>query len=210
MLRRLLGQLEGPDFVVPSFDVMESYGTIRNIKPRFSPKTGKFLGINYRTDPFKPFKEIIVKGNKGILRYTKNKALQPLLNDFGEEVVRSSEMYQEMSNGIIDSEMKWDTYIDGLNIDRGNPQGWVEGKREKDRVRQEIKREYLTQIEAGMDELFPKLLNEFETLKVSERNGVPYTGYIQNIMRPISHMTWYQEKDIPEDVYDREVAVMEE
>ena len=41
MLSRLLGQLEGPNFVIPSFDVMKSYGTIRDIKPMFSPKTGK-------------------------------------------------------------------------------------------------------------------------------------------------------------------------
>ena len=59
MLSRLLEQLERPNFVVPSFDVMESYGTIRDIKPRFSPKTGRFLGIDYRTDPFKPFKKIL-------------------------------------------------------------------------------------------------------------------------------------------------------
>ena len=73
MLSRLLGQLEGPNFVVPSFDVMESYGTIRDIKPRFSPKTGRFLGIDYQTDPFKPFKRIIVYGKGGILRYTRDK-----------------------------------------------------------------------------------------------------------------------------------------
>ena len=164
MLSRLLGQLEGPDFVVPSFDVMESYGTIRNIKPRFSPKTGRFLGIDYRIGPReggKPFKKIIVFGKGGILRYTKNKTLQPLLDDFRAELMRSSEIYQEISNGIIDSEMKWDGFLDALGIDRSTPEGWVKAKREKDRVRAEIKREYLTQIEAGMDELFPKLLNEF-------------------------------------------------
>ena len=59
-----------------------------------------------------------------------------------------------------------------------------------------------------MDELFPKLLNELEALKVPDRNGVPYTDYIQNIMRPISHMTWFNERDVCEDVYDREVSVM--
>ena len=83
-----------------------------------------------------------------------------------------------MLKGIIDSEMKWDGYLDALNIDRGTPEVWVRAKKEKDRVRVEIKTEYLTQIEAGMDELFQKLLNAFETLKVPERNGVPYTGYI--------------------------------
>ena len=57
MLSRLLGQLEGPNFVIPSYDVMESYGTIRGIKPRFSPKTGRFLGIDYRMNPFSPFKK---------------------------------------------------------------------------------------------------------------------------------------------------------
>ena len=61
-----------------------------------------------------------------------------------------------------------------------------------------------------MDELFPKLLNECETLKVPNRNGVPYTGYIQNIMRPISHMTWFNERDVLDDVYEREISVMEE
>ena len=96
MLSRLLGQLEGPGFVVPSFDVMESYGTIRDIKLRFSPKSGRFLGISYRTDPFKAFKEIIVLGKGGILRYTRNKTLQPLLNEFREELMRSSEIYQEI------------------------------------------------------------------------------------------------------------------
>ena len=83
-------------------------------------------------------------GKGGILRFTKDATLQPLLQDFRDEVMRSSEIYQEMSNGIIDSEMKWDGYLDGLGIDRGTPEGWVEGKRVKDRVRAEIKREYLT------------------------------------------------------------------
>ena len=36
MLSRLLGQLEGPNFVVPSFDVLEGYGLLRKIRPRFS------------------------------------------------------------------------------------------------------------------------------------------------------------------------------
>ena len=73
MLSRLLVQLEGPNFVVPSFDVMEGYGLLRKIKPRFSQKTGRFLEIDYKTDSYKPFKEIIVYGKRGILRNTDNK-----------------------------------------------------------------------------------------------------------------------------------------
>ena len=115
-----------------------------------------------------------------------------------------------IADGIIDNEMRWDGYLEGLQIDTGNPEGWVEGKKEKDRIRAEINREYLTQIETGMDQPFPKLLNEFETLKVSDRNGVPYPDYIQNIMRPISHMTWFKEKSVPNEVYEREISVMEE
>ena len=66
MLSRLLGQLEGPDFVVPSFDVMEGYGLLRKIRPRFSQKSGRFLGIDYKMDPYKPFKEIIVFGKREV------------------------------------------------------------------------------------------------------------------------------------------------
>ena len=208
MLSRLLRQLEGPNFVIPSFDVMERYGTIMNIKPRFSPKTGRFLGISYRTGPYKLFKRIIVYGKGGILRYTDEQSLQPLLRDFRKELADSSEIYKEISSGVIDSEMKWDGYLDALNIDRGTPEGWVEAKKEKEKVRREIMGEYLTQLEAGIDELFPKLLKEFETLKVSDRNGVPYTNYIEN-MRPISHMAWYGEENVPDDVYDRELEIME-
>ena len=209
MLSRLLGQLEGPNFVVPSFDVMESHGIIRSIKPRFSPKTGNFLGIDYRMGPFKPFKKVIVYGKGGILRYTEDISLRPLLNDFRAEIMKSSELYQEVSSGIIDSEMNWDGYLDALGINRGTPEGWVKAKNEKDRTRREIMGEYLTQLEDGMGELFPKLLKEFETLKVPERNGVPYHEFIENIMRPIYQFDWYKEENVPEDVYNREIEIME-
>ena len=210
MLSRLLGQLEGPNFIIPSFDVMESYGTIRNIKPRFSQKTGRFLGISYRTGPYKLFKKIIVYGKGGILRYTEEQSLQTILEDFREEINNSSKIYQEISSGIIDSEMNWDGYLDGLGIDRGTPEGWVRAKNEKEGVRRKILGEYLTQLDNGMDELFPKLLKEFETLKVPEKNGVPYANFIENVMRPISRMAWYREKNVPDDVYDRELGVMDE
>ena len=210
MLSHLLRQLEGPNFIVPSFDVMESYGAIRDMKPRFSHKTGRFLGIDYRTNTFKPFKRIIVYGKGGILRYTEDVKLKPLIDDFRNEIVRSSKIYQEMLNGIIDKEMKWDGYLDALNIDRGTPEGWVKAKNEKDRVRREIKDEYFTQIEAGIDELFPKLLKEFDTFKVPDRNGAPYVNYIENIMRPISHLDWYKDEEVPDDVYDKQIGIMEE
>ena len=209
MLSRLLGQLEGPNFVVPNFDVLEGYGLLRKIRPTFSPKSGRFLGIDYKIDPFKPFREVIVFGKRGILRYTKNQDLQPLLDDFRAEVRNSSEAYQEYSAGIIDSEMNLDGYLDTLNIDRGTPEGWVKAKNEKDRIRREIMGEYLTQLEAGIDELFSKLLKEFDTLKVAERNGAPYAEYIENIMRPISHFDWYRDENVPEDIYDKEVEGME-
>ena len=209
MLSRLLKQLEGPNFVVPSFDVLEGYGLLRKIRPRFSPKSGRFLGIDYKMVEYKDFREIIVYGKGGILRYTKNQDLLPLLKDFRAEIRNSSEAYQEISAGIIDSGMNWDGYLDALNIDRGTPEGWVKAKNEKDRVRIEILGEYLTQFEAGIDELFPKLLREFDTLKVPERNGAPYAEYIENIMRPISHMDWYKNDNVPGDVYDKEIEGME-
>ena len=106
--------------------------------------------------------------------------------------------------------MNWDGYFDVVNIDSRTPEGWVKAKKEKDRVRREVMGEYLTQLEAGMDELFPKLLKEFETLKVPDRNGVPYTNFIENVMRPISRMAWYREENVPDDVYDRELEVMDE
>ena len=127
-------------------------------------------------------------GKGGVLRYTTDRTLKQLLDDFREEIIRSSKIYQEMSNGIIDKEMQWNGYLDALNIDRGTPEDWVKAKNEKDIVRREIKDEYFTQIEAGIDELFPKLLKEFDTLKVPDRNGAPYTNYNENIMRPISHL----------------------
>ena len=160
--------------------------------------------------PYKEFQKIIVLKGKNTFGYTTDKTLQPLLVDFRYEVELSSKIYQEMSSGIIDKEMQWDGYLDALNINQGTPEGWLRAKNEKDRVRREIKREYLKQIKAGIDELFPKLLKEFDTLKVPERNGVPYPNYIENIMRPISHMTWYREEEIPKNIYDGEVEVMKE
>lgn len=73
LLSRILPQLdllEGPDFLAPSYDVMEGKGIIQSIKPRFSPKTNNFLGFDYRINPYKPFKKIIVKENSesGTLR----------------------------------------------------------------------------------------------------------------------------------------------
>ena len=62
MLTQILPQLEGANLVIPSYDVFDGNGIIRDIKPRFSPKTGNFVGFDYRQDPFKTFKRIIVRG----------------------------------------------------------------------------------------------------------------------------------------------------
>ena len=131
MLTLFLPQLEGANLVVPSYDVLEGNGIIRDIKPRFSPKTGNFNGFDYRSDPFKAFKKIIVRerGKDGNLRYTGDKSLQPVLKDFSDKLMGARELYNKIADGIIDSEMKWDGYLEGLQIGTSRPEGVIKAKK---------------------------------------------------------------------------------
>ena len=175
LLSRILPDFEGSDFVVPSYDVMEGHGIIQSIKPRFSPKTNNFNGFEYRKDPFKPFKKIIVRDKSGGLRYTGDKTPKPILDDFREELNVARNVYEELATRIIDAEMKWDDFFEGIKLDRSTAEGWVKAKKTKDEIRAEIKKGYLSQLEENMRTNFPKLLKEFDDLGVSSEIGGPYS-----------------------------------
>ena len=159
MLTRILPQLERPNLVVPSYDVLEGNGIIRDIKPRFSPKTGNFIGFDYRSDPFKAFKKIIVRerGKDGNLRYTGDKSLQTVLKDFRDRLMDVRELYNKIADGIIDSEMKWDGYLEGLQIYTNKAEGVIKAKRTKDKIRTEMKKGFISQTEENMSSIFPKI-----------------------------------------------------
>ena len=136
LLNRILPEVEGANFVIPSFDVFEGNGIIRDIRPIFSPKSEKLIRVEYRINhinPYKGFKRIIVrdKGGNGILRYTGVKTLQETLNDFRGRLMDAQELYERMADGIIDQEMKWDGYLEGLGIDTNIAEGRVRAQKTK-------------------------------------------------------------------------------
>ena len=208
LLTRILPELEGANLVIPSYDVLEGNGIIRDIKPRFSEKTGRFNGFDYRTDPFKAFKRIIVreKGEEGRLRYTGDKTLQPVLKDFRDRLKDARELYDRIADGIIDTEMKWDGYLEGLQIDTNTVDGVMKAKKTKDEIREEMKKGFISQTEENMSVVVPKLLKEFNELQLPERNGALYSDYIRNVMRPISQMTWFKQDVKDDSVYEREIS----
>lgn len=69
-----------------------------------------------------------------------------------------------VSSGMIDKELEWDDFFDGLKIDRNTPEGWNKARMTKEKIRAEIKKGFLSQTEENMSVLFPKLLKEFEEL----------------------------------------------
>ena len=124
--------------------------------------------------------------------------------------MESTDLYKNIADGIIDADLKWDSYFEGLGMDTNTPGDWVKAKKTKDEIRAELKSGFISQTEENMGVIFPKLLKEFEELNVPERNGAPYADYIRNIMRPISQMSWFKDENIPEDVYAREIAIIED
>ena len=146
LLSGILPELERKDFVVPSYDILNASGLIQEIKPRFSIKTGKFLGFDYQKGNINTglFKVIVPKGKGPGLRYTGDRTLQDTLMDFRGRLMDAQTLYEEHANGIIDQEMTWDNYFEGMQIDNNTIEGQVKGKREKDRIRAQIKMEYLT------------------------------------------------------------------
>ena len=74
-----------------------------------------------------PLKKIIVreKGKDGRLHYTGDRTLQDTLMDFRGRLADARALYEELANGIIDQEMKWDGYLEGMQIDTGNLEGAV-------------------------------------------------------------------------------------
>ena len=84
-------------------------------------------------------------------------------------------MYEELAGGIIDSEMKWDGYLEGLQIDTNRPEGEIRAQKTKRKIREEMKRGFISQNEENMGTVVPKLLREFDELQLPKRNGAPYS-----------------------------------
>ena len=133
LLSRILRQLEGANLPIPSYDVLNGSGLIREIKPRLSLKTGSFNRFSYRKGLMGPFKKIIVreKGKDGILRYTGDRTLQDTVMDFRNRLADARALYEKLADGIIDTEMRWDGYLEGLQIDNNAVEGQVKGKKER-------------------------------------------------------------------------------
>ena len=70
-------------------------------------------------------------------------------------------LYEELADGIIDREMKWDGLLEGMQIDTNRPEGAVKAQKTKKEIREEMKRGFISQTEENMGTLVQKLLLEF-------------------------------------------------
>ena len=96
------------------------------------------------------------------MRYTGDKTLQPVLKDFRDRLMDARELYSRIADGIIDVEMKWDGYLEGMQIDTNTPEGTIRAQTTKKEIREEMKRGFISQNEENMGTLVQKLLKEFD------------------------------------------------
>ena len=111
--------------------------------------------------------------------------MQPVLKDFRDRQMDTRRLYEELADGIIDAEMKWDRYLEGMQIDTNWPEGEIRAQKTKKEIREEKKRGFISRTEKNMGTLVQKLLKEFDVHQLPEWNGAPYSEYIRNVMRPI-------------------------
>ena len=146
MLRAILRGIE-PDSIYPSFDILEKSGILNDVNPRFSKKTGRLLGIEYRRSAVDPYREIIVFDPKTKqLGFTRNKKNLVRLGDFKNILKHSREQYKQFNNGIIDTEMKWDSFFEGLNFDTNTEAGLIKIEKTKDEIRAELKQGFFPKL----------------------------------------------------------------
>ena len=89
--------------------------------------------------------------------------------DFRKVIENSRVEYEELANGIIDQEMKWDSFFEGVGGFNANTvEAHEKIKKAKAEIQAEMKKGFLSQIEENMGVMFPKLLKEFDELKVKK------------------------------------------
>ena len=125
--------------------------------------------------------------------------------------------YEETGSGRIEDEIRSEIGSTAI-FNKGSEEVSFRRRQEEDQmIDEETKRtkmEVIKEVQDDVELIRRRMVDSFEEnfsqSQVPDFEGTDYLQNVENLSQPISEMNWYQEREVPEDVYDRQMKIIED